>query len=163
MVHHFCYGSNLLNKRIEQSCPSANRINIGKIKNYRLDFGEYFSKNWNGYIATIVPDKGKTVWGAVWDIPKDEIENLNIQEGVERNIYNTIYVPVELNDGNTEFCYSYQLTKLPQPNNQHIPSLSYISTIRKGAMESNLPQSYISKLKKIKNNGRQSKVEFPFV
>ena len=46
------------------------------LQNYRLDFN-YRSKRWHGAAATIVPDNGKHVWGALWEIGNINMESLD--------------------------------------------------------------------------------------
>lgn len=38
--YYFGFGSNLLTKRIKVQNKSAERVGVGKLKNYRLDFGD---------------------------------------------------------------------------------------------------------------------------
>lgn len=88
---YFAYGSNLWSKRIHINNPSAIRIGIGKLKvsktkhltkfsrnfqDYKLDFVTY-SNRWKGASATIEPKKGKYVWGALWEVDKSDLPNLD--------------------------------------------------------------------------------------
>lgn len=152
----------MLSDRTKNTCPNATFVSIGKIKNYTLQFGNYFSSNWNGHVATIVPNRDTYVWGVVWDIDDSEIELMDVQEGVSSNHYNTIFVPVVLQPSLQKcYCYSYQVTGLPTYSD--LPSKSYLSTIIKGATEHRLPENYILFLKSFVCNGKESKVKFPNV
>ncbi|CAH1392605.1 unnamed protein product [Nezara viridula] len=73
---YFAYGSNLLEKRIHINNPTAKRICIALLKNYRLDFS-YWSNRWGGNAATIVPDDSSFVWGAVWEIDNSNSDDLD--------------------------------------------------------------------------------------
>lgn len=90
---YFAYGSNLWSKRIHINNPSAVRVGIGKLKvrkimqkqtikvyldyqDYKLDFVTY-SKRWRGASATIIPYKGNHVWGALWELDKVDLPNLD--------------------------------------------------------------------------------------
>ncbi|KAJ8920297.1 hypothetical protein NQ315_011958 [Exocentrus adspersus] len=53
---YFAYGSNLLEQRIHIQNPTAVRHDIGKLKDYQLDFIT-FSRRWKGASATIIPKK----------------------------------------------------------------------------------------------------------
>lgn len=46
------------------------------MQNYKLDFIT-FSNRWKGASATIVPAKGCSVWGAIWEINNDDLESLD--------------------------------------------------------------------------------------
>ncbi|XP_054278294.1 gamma-glutamylcyclotransferase-like [Macrosteles quadrilineatus] len=156
---YFAYGSNLLMKRIHINNPSAVRIGVGKLKDYRLDFN-YKSKRWNGAAATVVPDAGSYVWGALWEIHSDHMKTLDRQEGVSVGVYKPIIVQVEKPSGEVVQCRTYQLVNLPpalSPGEsrplERQPSKIYLDTIIEGAEESRLPDDYLKELRNIKHNG----------
>uniref|UniRef100_A0A1B6KQE3 gamma-glutamylcyclotransferase n=1 Tax=Graphocephala atropunctata TaxID=36148 RepID=A0A1B6KQE3_9HEMI len=156
---YFAYGSNLLMKRIHINNPSASRIGIGKLKNYRLDFN-YKSKRWGGAAATIVPDNGSCVWGALWEIHNDNKSSLDRQEGVSQGVYQVVTAAVERPDDTEVQCRTYQLVDLPPPLSKgeslpphRQPSKVYLDTIVAGAEESALPSHYIQQLRDIPHNG----------
>lgn len=74
---YFGFGSNLLTKRIHLNNPTAIRRGTGKLKDYRLDFFHHCPR-WNGSSATIVPEQGKIVWGAIWEIDLSNLPNLDM-------------------------------------------------------------------------------------
>ncbi|KAJ9592008.1 hypothetical protein L9F63_001447 [Diploptera punctata] len=165
---YFAYGSNLLSQRILINNPSAVRKGIGKLKNYRLDFGFPFSRRWGGCPATIVPHDGKHVWGAVWEICQSNMSDLDRQEGVNENTYFPIEVFVEAPNGSNFKCRSYQLSSTaegleheePLPKERQ-PSEVYITVIKKGAEESKLPPDYVELLKNIPHNGSKGGEDVP--
>lgn len=160
-ILHFCYGSNMSFDRIKRNCPTAEKVGWGYIKNYEMVFGHYFSKNWNGHVATIISKNNSKVYGGVWKIKLDELPALDLQEGVDKNIYNTIFVPVFCNKGSLTYCYSYQL--VTNCGEKKLPSKSYLNTIIKGASEMGVPRHYIDKLEKAPHNGKLSRFEYPDV
>ncbi|KAK4873395.1 hypothetical protein RN001_015424 [Aquatica leii] len=145
---YFAYGSNLLAKRMHLNNPSAIRIGVGRLNNYRLDFTRY-SKRWHGCSATIVPHNGYFVWGALWEVSMKDLPNLDRQEGVHQSIYHRFLINAELLDGSVKECYVYeQVTnptlhyKLKELPLDRQPSQLYKDTITKGASESKLPDKY---------------------
>lgn len=153
-IYHFSYGSNMADFRIKSNCPNAERIFIGKLDNFQFGFGPHFSYNWNGNVATIIPNKNYHVWGSVWKIPIQEIKQLDNQESVHKNIYSTQYLTVNIYNFNKLFlntlsCYVYILT-----NNKigYIPSKSYLHTIIEGANQAKIPNYYIDYLQKFRHN-----------
>lgn len=161
MVYYFSYGSNLLEERISNSCPNAKRVGLGIIRNYRVDFGNHFSHNWKGHVATIVPEKDSIVEGAIWKINDFELTRLDIQEGIHMNIYNKIFVPVLSTTNYNVYCYCYMLTDLPKKNNDNLPSFSYLYTIIEGAKQSGLSEQYIKHIKSFKNNNNITDLYYP--
>ncbi|KAF5272642.1 hypothetical protein FQR65_LT04884 [Abscondita terminalis] len=163
---YFAYGSNLLKERLARSVE-ASRQGIGKIKDYRLDFG-YFSKRWNGSVATIVPDPGREVWVAIWHVCG--FEKLDEQEGVQQNVYERFVVDVERLDGGVVTGYTYMLTRNPEeyvpldalPKNRQ-PSKAYLDVILSGAKQSELPEYYQEKLREISHNNYDGQVRYDLV
>ncbi|XP_037815965.1 gamma-glutamylcyclotransferase-like [Lucilia sericata] len=160
--YYFGYGSNMLAKRIHIQNPGAQRVGVGKLQDYRLDF-HTSSSNWLGAPATIVPSLGDVVYGAIWEIDSCHIKDLDNQEGVHDNLYKPLTLPVYcLNlDKNIE-CRSYHLVNQPSthlktltadtiPANRQ-PSKTYLKTLLKGALETGLPADYIQWLKTVHHN-----------
>lgn len=160
---YFGYGSNLLAERIQRN-TGAIRAGIGKLKHYRLDF-DFYSNRWQGYAATIVPDDNHDVWGALWNITQNDLDNLDRQEGIDQNIYFRFFTQVERPDNVSVDCLTYQLVNNPEtyfplnklPKNRQ-PSKAYLNTITKGAEESGLPPKYQQMLKNIAHNDYDGEV-----
>nr|CAD7445126.1 unnamed protein product [Timema bartmani] len=138
------------------------------LNNYRLDFNAPSYKTWGGCPATIVPHKNKHVWGAVWEIDKASLPDLDRQEGVHEGIYFPIQVNVTSPHGEVFECVSYQLVNTPPfldegeilPVHRR-PSQIYLQVIIGGAKESQLPAEYIRELENIPHNGFKGPIEVP--
>lgn len=70
-------------------------------------------------------------------------------------------VPITIADGNIAECRTYQhhFTPALRKSNEELPkerrpSITYKDCIIKGAIECQLPEEYIEKLKNVPNNGR---------
>ncbi|XP_055854329.1 gamma-glutamylcyclotransferase-like isoform X2 [Episyrphus balteatus] len=157
--YYFGYGSNLLAARIHIQNKSAVRKAAGKLLNHRLDFYGYTTR-WNGAPATIVPTNNSMVYGAIWTIDLADLPDLDDQEGVHTNTYKPVSVPVETADG-IIMCRAYYLCNQPStilaegdeiPFDRQ-PSTTYLKTLVKGAIETEIPEPYIKWMKKIKHNG----------
>lgn len=168
--YYFGFGSNLLQKRITVQNKSAVRVGVGKLLNFRLDFADsladkkYYSPTWNGSPATIIEKKGEAVYGAVWKMAHEDIDELDRQEGVELGLYKpmTVKVLINVKDVNEEIsCRTYQLVNNPkEPLNpedrpfERQPSKTYLNVILNGAEETGLPADYIAFLARFKHNGK---------
>ncbi|XP_062131497.1 gamma-glutamylcyclotransferase-like isoform X1 [Drosophila sulfurigaster albostrigata] len=160
---YFGYGSNMLAARMHIQNPSARRIGVGKLKDYRLDFHGK-SNTWNGAPATIVPMKGAQVLGTIWEVDQCHLESLDDQEGVSYGIYAPINVSVDsLNDKREIQCRVYHLCDQPKTDvhglncNEEatycrLPSTTYLKVLVKGAKETGLPSEYIKWLTQIRHN-----------
>uniref|UniRef100_A0A0A9YU02 gamma-glutamylcyclotransferase n=1 Tax=Lygus hesperus TaxID=30085 RepID=A0A0A9YU02_LYGHE len=161
---YFAFGSNLLTQRIHINNPTAKRFDVGVLDKYRLDFG-YFAQRWGGYVATIVPDDEAVVWGAIWDIGLENLEDLDRQEGVKDAVYRPLEVSVKTLSGEVVTCRCYCLVNQPSypevPNVPNLlPSKVYMDTVIRGAKESQLPEDYIKMLEAIPNNGYDGPVNY---
>lgn len=122
----------------------------------------YFSPRWNGCPATIIENQGSKVYGAVWKINRNDLEELDKQEGVECEIYKPLEINVYVIELDQKIpCRTYQLVHNPitplDPFNRPFerqPSRTYLTVILNGALESKLPEDYIKFLKSFKHNDR---------
>lgn len=170
--YYFGFGSNLLTKRIRIQNKTAERVGVGKLVDYQLDFADatadekYYSPTWNGCPATIIKTKGSVVYGAVWEINEADLDELDRQEGVDCGIYKPMTVKIQMNakDILREIdCRTYQLVHNPStpldPENRPFerqPSKTYLNVILNGAQETGLPFDYVKFLKSFKHNGNSA-------
>lgn len=163
--YYFGFGSNLLEKRIKVQNKSAERVGCGKLLNYRLDFADaaadkkYYSPTWNGCPATIIESPGSVVFGAIWTINDEDLDELDRQEGVELGLYKPMTVKVLIKEEEIS-CRTYQLVhNPPAPLDPELrpferqPSKCYMNVILNGAVETSLPADYINFLRRFKHNG----------
>ncbi|CAH1963647.1 unnamed protein product [Acanthoscelides obtectus] len=57
---------------MKKAAPSVVPKGRGCLSGYRLDFVRP-NKNWKGALATIVPHKGHSIMGAIWEVNNNEI------------------------------------------------------------------------------------------
>ncbi|CRK94935.1 CLUMA_CG008426, isoform A [Clunio marinus] len=121
-----------------------------------------FSSIWNGTTATLVESHGSVAYGAIWKINEDEKSILDTQEGVDNGTYKSIRKDILTDDGKVS-CLVYVLTHNPlttlypqvRPYERQ-PSKTYLNVIVNGAVESGLPDDYVTFLKSFKHNGKES-------
>jgi Gamma-glutamyl cyclotransferase, AIG2-like len=77
---YFAYGSNMNWNQIRSRCPSAQFAFVAKAEGYALAFTR-FSQNRKCGVADIVASSDNDVWGVIFDIPNDEIGQLDKSEG----------------------------------------------------------------------------------
>ncbi|KAF7259821.1 hypothetical protein EG68_02840 [Paragonimus skrjabini miyazakii] len=145
MIYYFAYGSNLLRQRIQLRNRSAVYVGVGCLTNYVLVFGGK-SEYWGGATATIKPSLTDCVYGVVWTLDDEDIASLDAQEGVP-NHYSPFSVSVSV--GEKVFtCRTYALnTEQEGP-----PSPYYLDIVLRGAIQSNLPEFYVERLKQVHHN-----------
>ncbi len=159
-ILHFGYGSNMKKERMLAAAPSAKLVGPGKLCNYELFFIPGDDNWWEGAVSNIRKKEGRTVWGAIWEMPKEDEKLLDKVELLDNSDMGKVYYDVETLSGETVRCMSYS-PKVGSNFNANVenplaslPSLYYISTISDGAKEVGLPLEYQQFLNDIKHNGR---------
>src|SRR4029434_6514613 len=77
---YFAYGSNMDAAQIKERCPSAKFVCRAKLPSHRLTFTRMSVIRRCG-VADILRDETKEVWGVVYELPENELENLDNDEG----------------------------------------------------------------------------------
>ncbi|KAG8195235.1 hypothetical protein JTE90_027976 [Oedothorax gibbosus] len=143
----------MLLKRLRINNPSAQFRGIGELKKYKLGFFGGDSNLWHGAPVTIVDSEESSVWGVVWELSKNDEDNLDRQESG----YKSIYVNIESPSLGIVKCKSYQ--KLLETVADGTPSLIYKRIMIEGAKDHGLPDWYVKKLEDIPDNGYKGNID----
>ena len=147
---YFGYGSNMPTARLQKRCPNARPIRTAIALGYFLGFCKR-SNDCSGK-ATLgrtegLQHEGRGVLGVTFEIPRDELTNLDVAEGKGYDRCDTFEV-VCLSDGNSITTTAY----LASPNacdQSLVPYDWYRALILAGALEHKLPDSYIAGLRSV--------------
>jgi len=150
----FAYGSNMDWIQMSERCPFAQFVCTASLKDYRLTFTRW-SKRRNCGVADVVPAAGKTVWGVVYQVPEEDLANLDRKEGykpdrtAEKNAYNRCTATV-LQNGDLALPLTVEIYfATPQEGAPFLPNQSYKNLIVNGALTFHLPDDYITELEQI--------------
>ena len=150
---YFAYGSNLYAAQMKERCPSAKFVCRAKLPFHRLAFTLKSVERECG-VADVLYDKRREVWGVVYEIPENELKNLDKDESFrpgrpdEKNKYTreNHYVWPE---GDLKrallVCLYHGHPQLDPP----LPSYDYKRLIIEGARHWDLPAEYIRELESI--------------
>ena len=94
-------------------------------------------------ITGVEPAIGKKALGVLYEVPSDEIEKLDVVEGVPAGIYYRETVVVIDEDGNEYRAETYRTT---EPRGPFTPTRRYLGLMIKGAKEHSLDPDYIKEL-----------------
>ncbi|MBM3175935.1 MAG: gamma-glutamylcyclotransferase [Chloroflexi bacterium] len=83
-MYYFAYASNLNRKQMVERAPDSKPKFIATLPNFKLTFTARLGKQ--GGVASIRPQKGEKVIGAVYEISEKDLKRLDSYEG-----YPTIY------------------------------------------------------------------------
>jgi gamma-glutamylcyclotransferase len=141
-VRYFAYGSNIDADQMGDRAPSAVPLGVGRLDGYRLVFNVY-SRRWEGGAANMEPDPQAQVWGVVWDIPDEELGNLDSFAG-HPVFYRREQVPVNLGEG-TETCFTYRVANKA---GYVRPTDAYLERVRAGMRAREFPEEAFEALER---------------
>ena len=141
MVLHFGYGSNLNEEFMKKYCPGLEFYTTAKLYNYKIYF-PYYSANYKGGLSGILQEPGEIVYGAVYQIPENEILDLDTLEGVPDNEYKRETFWVEAFNGEKIRADIYRVV---EPKGPFTPSIKYLDILIDGAKSRNFPEEYINR------------------
>jgi gamma-glutamylcyclotransferase (GGCT)/AIG2-like uncharacterized protein YtfP len=132
-------------ENLRKHAPTAEFICKAMIPNWEVQFN-YYSTNYKGGVTGIEPALNKLVRGAVYEIPPDEMEHLDIIEGVQRGTYYRHPIMVISEEGEPMLAHIYRTTN---PRGPFKPTKEYLNYIVEGAKALGLPQEYISQFSNV--------------
>ena len=79
LMLYFAYGSNMDWAQMKERCPWAKFVCRAKLPSHRLAFTLRSCSRRCG-VADILRDETKDVWGVVYELPENELKNLDKDE-----------------------------------------------------------------------------------
>jgi gamma-glutamylcyclotransferase (GGCT)/AIG2-like uncharacterized protein YtfP len=154
-MFYFAYGSNMDWTQMRSRCPSARFIATAVLRDHRLAFTRRSLKRDCG-VADAVWEKGKIIWGILFEIDDAELDGLDESEGYRvgrvTNSYRREQRRVLVN-GDSKQPTEAQLYFAVSQVNPPRPSAAYKNLILSGAREWHLPAEYIGALEAIEATG----------
>jgi len=138
MKYYFAYGSNMNLEQMKKRCSNARFLERAYLEGYKFVYDGY-SKCRDCAVANIVKDEGGIVWGGLFGVTDDDIENLDKYEGYP-HIYCKEVLEVKDDEGNNYKAIVY----LRKPQQAGKPNKEYRQIVLKGAKDCNLPEKYIN-------------------
>ena len=144
---YFAYGSNIEKGRIRKRCPSARVISRGELKDYKLIFNMIgnTAEGKGGGIANIEKSQGDSVYGVLYRIDKNEMEELNsLEVSMNYEVENLeIIVSESVRAPSTVYICKSALSET------HVPTKAYKEFILNGMEMHKFPSDYQSYVKRI--------------
>ena len=138
-MYHFGYGSNLQFDFLKTLLPSAQFAMKGYLLNHEIQFS-FWSKKKQAGISNAVPAPGKVVQGALYAVPREEMEVLDEMDGVYKGDYlrRTFLIL-----GEDRRIHPADLYQVIDPQGPFPPSKIYVQGMLIGAREIGLDPAYI--------------------
>ncbi|MEK7702403.1 MAG: gamma-glutamylcyclotransferase family protein [Nitrospirota bacterium] len=143
---YFAYGSNMDPAQMQGRCPGAKSLGPALLANYILTFTRW-SRSWNSGTADIIPEKGREVWGILYDMTLENLRRLDRFAD-----YPTSYVrqDVFVKQGK-EVLPAFTYVAVRQ--GAFAPSKAYLNKMVVGASgSSRIPEKYVAFLKTIETH-----------
>lgn len=133
---YFAYGSNMDDTQMSNRCQNFKFIAIGTLPDYQ------FTINGRG-VATLVPQKNKSVHGVVWAMSSEDVKRLDRYEGVSSGLYSKENIPIVV----PHFSPIEMLVYIASDNQHGKPRPGYLDGIISAAIKHGLPTGYIQELR----------------
>ena len=150
---YFAYGSNMDWAQMTQRCPLAKFVCRAKLPAHRLAFTRKSATRDCG-VADVLPDQAKDVWGVVYELPDNELKNLDKREDYRpgKPYDQSGYTREDhcvWREGNAKQPLLVALYRGHPQLDPPLPSDDYKGLIVDGAKHWSLPAEYIRRLESI--------------
>jgi gamma-glutamylcyclotransferase (GGCT)/AIG2-like uncharacterized protein YtfP len=149
-MRHFGYGSNLNMGFLRGNCPGAEFVMRAFLPNYEVQF-RFWSERRQGGISTIIEKPGGLVHGVIYEIPEDELLDLDVLESVPQGLYRRETFLVL---GEDREWHEADLYRVAEPRGSFTPSRSYVEFMLAGAKAHGLAPEYVKKIEEIYERSR---------
>jgi len=144
-MKYFAYGSNMSQKRLQKRVRSATKIGRYYLNRHKLCFHKASEDGSAKCDALFTNDSSDIIIGALFEMDESERIYLDRAEGLGKG-YDEKYVQVSCDDGTYVNALIYVATSI---NKSLQPYSWYLNHVIIGAIETGLPENYISGLKQI--------------
>ncbi|MBT3970848.1 MAG: gamma-glutamylcyclotransferase [Euryarchaeota archaeon] len=148
-ILHFAYGSNMDLNRLDKRIGNVSSTQRACLSGFRFEFNK-LSYRLNTVYANIMLDLDSTVWGVLMNITQQQLDKLDISEGVENGHYRQEKVIVVTDDDVEHEAITYFAEERWVKDGMK-PTETYRNYVITGSNEFDLPQEYIERIKKIAN------------
>lgn len=146
VVGYFAYGSNLHAARLADRAPSSRFVCVAQLPGYRLAFHKRSLIDGSGKCNIVQAAETHSVWGAVYELGRRDIERLDLEEVVHGGY---VRKPFEVRVGAaSREVHAYQAP--PELTDESLlPFDWYHGLVIQGARQHALPQEYIALLEAV--------------
>jgi hypothetical protein len=150
---YFAYGADLNPSHMMQRSPGHRSLGVARLENYWFAFPRLSPSDRSATIS-IVESPGSVVWGALYEIPEEDVPILNHVHGFDPE------GPPALNDhvgrevtvqplGHVQSLVASTYVAVPDER-KALPSEAYMTLILDGARYHGLPKAYFAALQAVK-------------
>jgi gamma-glutamylcyclotransferase (GGCT)/AIG2-like uncharacterized protein YtfP len=150
-VLYFAYGSNMDTATLGGRRGVAwTRAGAAFLDGWRIAFDKPSMLGTGEGMATILRDAASSLWGVVYDISTEDLDHLELTEGVRIGHYERVEVPVRTSDGWPGAAIETAVTLASDHRDSSIrPTTRYRDILVRGASEHGLPAAWVDVLRRI--------------
>ena len=142
----FAYGANMNSRQLTQRCASPERVSAAYLPDYRMEFYGH-SEEWDGALETAIETPGQALWGVLYALNDMDWEQLDLWQDARFDGAGAYFhYPVTVFDPRGA-AHEARLFKKDVLDSPLPPSAEYMSHILRGAIQNQLPQPYIDRLR----------------
>jgi len=138
LIYYFAYGSNLDKNQMKARVGDWKNSYKGILEGYRLTFDSRGK-------ADIIEDKNGKVFGVVYELTEEQLNKLDIFEGIRNNIYKRHPVKVKVNNITIDAITYIRVIKTPFSP----PDKNYLNKIIGGLQQHGYNSNIIEEAKRI--------------
>jgi hypothetical protein len=156
-LYYFAYGSDMNREQIRSRCADPKAVAVARLPNSRIAFYGY-STVWDGALETVISASDDDVWGVMYDLSSSDRERLDgwhdaRMDGSGASFHCPAKVTDQEGKEHTVLLYKRDVRGVGQT-----PSREYLDFIVQGAMDNELPPSYIERLRAMESRKAEFKV-----
>jgi gamma-glutamylcyclotransferase len=146
-VKYFAYGSNMSPTVMSANCRRHRFLGVARLADHRLMFNRRSVRTGTG-VADVVPAKGISVWGALYEVDEDDLSAIDRKEGYDW-AYTRAPLAVQLYDQGSEHVALTYTVRRKEPT-EVCPSPEYLDGLIDAARELGLPEGYLRFLERLR-------------
>ena len=144
--HYFAYGSNM-SEQVFRGRVIGESVGAAVLHGHRLAF-TLPSKRWGHRAADIRAEEGASVWGRLWLVDDDQLEELDRIEANYRRLDVTVHRVVGADDETEEVsAVTYVVRDDRRAADEDAPAPVYLQHMLDGATECGLPEDHVRRLR----------------
>ena len=138
---YFAYTTLIDPSRIREHAPEAEFQFVAHLPETQLIF-PYKNGTWKGGLPSVKAEPGNTVWGAIFDVPGEQLSALDVCEKEEGRVRVTLSAMDRSGKRHTVATHVHE----ENGNKQHTPSPEYMAIVVAGSRHWQLPAGWVAGL-----------------
>jgi hypothetical protein len=139
-VYYFAYSSLLSPEVLSRVAPAASFLLTAHLPETKLLFRDTGAR-WQGAIPTVIAEEGNTVWGALFQVTKDELAAIDAEEAANGRVPTESFSAVD-----REGKRYWVVTHIVEVGPEAAPDLEYIQHMVTGGTHWHLPTGWVLNL-----------------